>query len=174
MYRWTFDPAHCEVGFSARHMMFTRVRGTFSRWSGAIVADENGVIAAISAEIEVDSLSTHEAERDAHLRSPDFFDAASHPLMTFRSNRVRGDTSATFKVSGELTIRGTTRPVTLDVECTGGGVDVRGSTRRGYRARTSVNRHDFGLRWNQALELGGVLVSEQVDVEIEAQLIRHG
>ncbi len=173
MSSWSFDTSHSEVGFSVSHMVFARVRGTFPRWSGTVAADDAGVITGVSAGIEVESIDTHEAQRDGHLRSADFFDAANHPKMTFVSTGVRGDTATSFLLDGTLTIRGTTRPATLDVTFTGGGKDPWGNTRRGYRATTRINRRDFGLNWNQALELGGVLVGEVVEIQIETELVKQ-
>jgi polyisoprenoid-binding protein YceI len=172
MASWSLDTAHSEVGFSVRHMMFAKVRGQFRAWSGTVLADDEGRLSSLAADIDVESIDTREAQRDAHLRSPDFFDAASHPKMTFRSTAIRGDTARDFEVDGDLTIRGVTRPVTLNVEVTGGGKDPWGNLRRGYRATTRIDRHAFGLNWNQALELGGVLVGEHVDIEIEAQAVK--
>ena len=171
---WSIDTAHSEIGFSIRHMMFAKVRGSFTRWSGTVEGDEGGALSSVTAEIAVDSIDTREAQRDGHLKSPDFFDAASFPTMSFRSTGLRGDLRGSFQVDGELTIRGNTRPVTLDVERTGGGKDPWGNTRVGYRATARISRADFGLTWNAALELGGVLVGEQVDIEIETQLVRQG
>ena len=171
---WSIDTTHSEVSFTVRHMVFAKVRGSFLKWSGAVEADDNGAITALSATIETASIDTREAQRDGHLKSPDFFDAASFPTMSFRSTGLRGDLRGSFQVDGELTIRGNTRPVTLDVERTGGGKDPWGNTRVGYRATARISRADFGLTWNAALELGGVLVGEQVDIEIETQLVRQG
>lgn len=168
---WSFDTSHSEIAFSIRHMVFAKVRGSFTRWSGAVVADDSGTITALSADIEIDSIDTREAQRDSHLKSADFFDAATYPKMAFVSTGLRGDTAGSFQVDGALTIHGTTLPVTLTAEYTGGGKDPWGQTRRGYRAHTTLNRKDFGLTWNQALELGGVLVGEQVEIELEIQLV---
>jgi len=171
MSSWSFDTAHSEIGFSIRHMVFAKVRGSFNRWSGTIDGDASGALTGVSAEIEVDSIDTREAQRDTHLRSADFFDTASFPKMSFRSTAVRGDVNGEFQIDGDLSIRGTTKPVTLKVEYTGSGKDPWGNTRRGYRATTRIQRADFGLTWNAALELGGVLVGEAVDIEIETQVI---
>lgn len=173
MSSWSFDTAHSEVSFSVRHMVFAKVRGSFTRWSGNVLADATGALTGISAEIVVESIDTHEAQRDGHLRSADFFDVANHPTMTFASTAVRGDTSGAFHIDGDLTIRGTTLPVTLNVEFTGGGKDPWGNTRRGYRGTARVNRQEFGLTWNAALELGGVLVGDQIEIEIETQLVKQ-
>ena len=171
---WSFDTAHSEIAFSVRHMVFAKTRGSFRTWSGTLDGDAGGRITTLGVDVDVESIDTREAQRDTHLRSADFFDAANHPKMTFRSTAVRGDTAGKFQVDGELTIRGTARPVTLDAEFTGGGKDPWGNTRRGYRASTRINRSDYGLNWNQTLELGGVLVGEQVDIEIETELVQQG
>ena len=169
---WSIDTTHSEVSFTVRHMVFAKVRGSFLKWSGSVEADDNGGITALSATIETASIDTREAQRDGHLRSPDFFDAEAHPTMTFVSSGVRGDTNGSFVVDGTLTIRGASRPVALDVSYTGGGKDPWGNTRRGYRAVTKIDRRDFGLTWNAALELGGVLVGEQVEIEIEVEVVK--
>lgn len=170
---WSIDSTHSEVGFSVRHMMFAKVRGSFLKWSGTVEADDAGAITGLTASIETASVDTREAQRDGHLRSADFFDAETHPSMTFVSSAIRGDVNGSFAVDGTLTIRGTSRPVTLDVSFTGGGKDPWGNTRRGYRAVTRIDRRDFGLTWNAALELGGVLVGEQVDIEVEVELVKQ-
>lgn len=170
---WSIDTTHSELSFSVRHMMFAKVRGSFLKWTGSVEADDGGAITGLSASIETASIDTREAQRDGHLRSPDFFDSEAHPTMTFVSSAVRGDPNGVASVDGTLTIRGTARPVTLDLNFTGGGKDPWGNTRRGYRAVTRIDRRDFGLTWNAALELGGVLVGEQVDIEIEVELVKQ-
>lgn len=174
MATWSFDTTHSEISFSIRHMMFAKVRGTFAKWSGTVLSDDSGAITGVTAEIDVDTINTNESQRDAHLRSADFFDAATFPKIAFRSTGLRGDTAGAFEIDGDLTIHGVTRPVTLRAEFAGGGKDPWGNTRRGYRATARINRVDFGLTWNAALELGGVLVGEQVDLEIETQLVAQG
>lgn len=169
---WSFDTAHSEIAFSVRHMMFAKVRGAFGRWSGEVLGD--GAIEGVRVDVAVDSIDTREAQRDGHLRSADFFDVANHPTMSFRSTALRGDPEGAFTLEGELSIRGNTRPVSLQAEFTGGGKDPWGNSRRGYRARARLNRKDFGLSWNAALEMGGVLVGEEVEVEVEVQLVRQG
>lgn len=167
----SFDTAHSEIAFSVRHMVFAKVRGSFRTWRGAIEASEAGALTALTVEVDTASIDTREEGRDAHLRSADFFDVANHPSMSFRSTGVRGDTAGRFQIDGELTIRGTTRSVTLEAEFAGGGKDPWGNSRRGYRATARIDRSAFGLTWNQALELGGILVGEQVDIEVETQLV---
>lgn len=174
MSSWSIDIPHSQVSFSVRHMMFAKVRGSFGRWSGEVQSGPDGALTGVQAQIEVDSIDTREPQRDGHLRSPDFFDTANHPHMSFRSTALRGDPRGGFQLDGELSIRGNTRPVTLEVEATGEGRDPWGNTRRGYRATTRVRRADFGLTWNAALELGGVLVGEDVDIELEVQLVKQG
>lgn len=174
MSSWSIDTSHSELSFSVRHMMFAKVRGSFLRWTGSVDADDAGVLRGVGAEVQIDSIDTREAGRDAHLKSADFFDAANHPVMSFRSTGVSGDTSGRFQIAGELTIRGTTRAVSLDAEYTGGGKDPWGNVRRGYRATTRINRTDFGLNWNAALELGGVLVGEEVDIAVEVEVVKQG
>lgn len=167
---WSIDTTHSQVAFSIRHMMFAKVRGEFNQWSATLESDASGQLTGVKAEIQVASVDTREAQRDGHLRSADFFDVDSHPLMTFVGT-PEGDQSGRFRIVGALTIRGTTRPVTLDVQFLGAGKDPWGNQRRGFHASTSVNRHDFGLNWNAALELGGVLVGDQVEIEIDVQVV---
>lgn len=168
---WAFDTAHSEVGFSVRHMMISKVRGSFSRWKGSVSTSANGALAGVDVEVEIDSIDTREAQRDGHLKSPDFFNAAAFPTMRFVSSSVTGDTDGDFQIHGQLTIRDVTRDVTLSATFNGGGKDPWGNTRKGYHATTSINRTDFGLTWNQALELGGVLVGEKVEISLDIQLI---
>lgn len=174
MSTWSFDTAHSEVSFTVRHMVFAKVRGTFGRWSGTVATDDAGNLSAVGADIDIHSIDTREAQRDGHLKSPDFFDAANHPSMSFRSTAIQGNLAGTFTIDGTLTIRGNSRPVRLNAEFTGTGKDPWGNTRRGYRATARINRKEFGLTWNQALEFGGVMVGEDVEIEIETQLIRPG
>jgi polyisoprenoid-binding protein YceI len=173
--RWTLDPAHSSVGFSVRHMMITNVRGEFQRFAGELDFDPREPGAArLSATVEVASIFTREAQRDAHLRSADFFDVENHPTMTFTSRRVIA-VGAGHEVVGDLTIRGTTREVRLVVEdVTAEHTDPWGKRRIGASARAKIRRSDFGITWNAALELGGVLVGDEVTIHIEASLIRQG
>lgn len=168
---WTIDTTHSDVSFSVRHMVFARVRGHFTRWSAEVDADDAGALHGLRATIELDSVDTREAQRDAHLRSADFFDVENHPHMTFVSTAIEAHDGG-LRVTGDLTIRDATRPVTLRVEGTGTGKDPWGNQRQGYRATARIQRAQWGLTWNAALELGGVLVGEDVDIEIEAQLVR--
>lgn len=172
---WTFDPAHTQVEFSARHMMFTTVRGRFSDVSGTLVIDEEDPDnSRVEVEIDAKSIDTRVSDRDTHLRSEDFLDVEKHPEITFRSKRIEGayaEAGDEFRVVGDLTIRGTTKEVTLDARFEGRGIDPWGGERVGFSARTKIDRREWGLKWNQALEAGGVLVGNEVTIEIQAQAV---
>jgi len=167
--RWNIDPAHSNVEFVARHLVVTKVRGHFGKWTGHIDIDADDVTrSSAAATFEVESIDTREAQRDAHLRSADFLDAANHPQLTFATKKVEKDGSD-LKVTGDLTIRGTTREVTLQVESHGTNKDPWGNTKALFSAKTHINRKDYGVSFNAVLETGGVLVSEKVEIEIEIQ-----
>jgi polyisoprenoid-binding protein YceI len=170
---WTIDTDHSEIGFAVKHLMVATVKGSFRRFSGRVVLDENNVgKSVIEADIDVASIDTRQEQRDAHLRSADFFDADNFPVITFRSRKVEQLRHGYLRVVGDLTIRGTTREVVLDVEETGRGGDPWGNQRIGYNARTTINRDEFGLTWNQALETGGVLVSAEVKINVDLQIVK--
>lgn len=172
--KYEFDPSHSNVSFWVRHLMVAKVHGNFAKWAGTLVFDEqNPAATEIDVAIEAASIDTREPQRDDHLRSADFFDAANHPRLTYRATGAEKIGEARYRVSGNLTIRGTTRPVDLDVEYAGGAQDPWGNQRVGFSARASVNRKDFGLTWNQALETGGVLVGEKIEItlDVEAKLV---
>lgn len=170
---WQLDPAHTLVEFSVKHMMFTTVKGRFTGVSGSIrdVADDPAQ-SAVEATIEASTITTGDEQRDTHLRSGDFLDVENHPQITFRSRRIEG-TKERFKVIGDLTIRGTTREVVLDTTFNGVGKNPWGKTVAGFTAETEINRKDFGLTWNVALEAGGVLVGDRLKVTIEAQAVKQ-
>jgi polyisoprenoid-binding protein YceI len=174
--RWTLDPGHSAVGFSVRHLMITNVRGEFARFRGDVTYDPARPEATrIDATIEVASLDTRELKRDADLRSPLFFDAESHPAMTFVSKSARpaagGDEG--LDVIGDLTIRGVTREVTLSVRDVAlAPADMRGNPRIGATATAKIKRSDFGMTWNKALETGGVVVGDVVTITLEASLVK--
>lgn len=171
---WTVDPMHAELGFGVRHLMISTVRGRFGKVEGtAEVDDANPNNSKIEVTVDVNSIDTRQEMRDNHLRSADFFDAANHPTMHFVSTRIDGDVSKTFKVMGDLTIRGTTRPVTLDVTLEGRAKDPWGNDRAGFSATGHINRHDFGLNWNQALEAGGVTVGAEVKLTLDVEIVRQ-
>jgi len=169
---WNIDTSHSSIHFSVRHMMIAKVRGAFNAWSGSIAFDDANVSASkIQGEIDVASIDTAEPKRDGHLKSPDFFDAEKFPKITFASKKLEGSADK-FKVVGDLTLHGVTKEVSFDVAREGAGKDPWGNQRVAFSARGSLNRTDFGLKWNQALEAGGVLVGEKVDFEIEISAIQ--
>jgi len=172
--RWEIDSGHSGIQFSVRHMVIAKVRGQFARWSGNIFADGDDLEgSSVEAAIEVSSITTGVAERDAHLVSADFLDVANHPQITFKSARVRKLAGGALRLDGNLTIRGVTREVSLDVEVNGRTKDPWGHERAGFSARTSLERKEFGLTWNQLLETGGVVVGDRVDIEIEVEAVRQ-
>jgi len=171
--KWNIDVSHSGVHFTARHMMFAKVHGRFTRWSGTLEVDEQNPAAShVSAEIEAASIDTSEEKRDGHLRSADFFDAEKHPKITFKSTKVEAKGSAASRVTGDLTIRGVTKPVTLAVELLGKGKDPWGNERIVFSGSTSVDRKEFGLMWNQVLEAGGVLVGDKIDINLEIEAVK--
>ena len=170
---WHIDPRHSLAEFSVRHMMLSKVRGRFTSVSGTIVdAAEDPKLSSVKAAIDVTTLITGDPQRDEHLRSADFFDVANHPSITFESRRVSGSREH-FKVTGDLTIRGQTREVTLDVTYNGIGTDPLGRSVAGFTATTEINRKDFGLNWNVALEAGGVLVGDTARIDIELEAVKE-
>jgi polyisoprenoid-binding protein YceI len=176
---WQLDPTHSAVEFSVKHMMMTTVRGRFKELQATLTGDRDHPEAAgVEATIDVSSIDTGVADRDGHLRSADFFDAERHPHITFRSKRLEGSPPKQegdrFRLVGDLTIRDSTLEVTLDCEYEGRGTDPWGKTRAGFTFRTELDRQEWGLRWNQALETGGVLVANKVRVEGELQFVRQG
>ena len=170
---WEIDPSHQAFEFIARHLM-AKVRGRFPGVSGAATIAEVPEESTLEIEIDANSIDTKDETRDAHMRSDDFFGVEEHPTITFRSTAVRpGAGENEWKVDGDLTIRGNTRPVTVDVEFLGAGIDPWGNQRIGFSGVVpEVNREDWGLIWNAALEAGGFLLSKSVRLEIEAELIR--
>jgi polyisoprenoid-binding protein YceI len=171
--QWQIDPAHTEVEFAVRHLMISTVKGRFGQVTGTLTFDERDSSSLeLDVTIPVATVDTREEKRDAHLRSPDFFSAEQYPVMTFRSRRVEGNPFARFRVIGDLTIRGVTRPVVLDAALEGRGNDPWGNERLGYSASGRISRTDFGLTWNMALETGGVLVGDEVRIAINAELSR--
>ncbi|HUJ13720.1 MAG TPA: YceI family protein [Thermoanaerobaculia bacterium] len=173
---WEIDPAHTTIQFAVKHMMFTTVRGRFKSFSGSIEADvRNPNNSRVTVEIDAASIDTGVGDRDAHLKSADFLDVEHHPKITFRSKRVEGAAAKEhdrFKVTGDLTIHGKTIEVTLDAEYEGRGKDPWGGERAGAHARTEIDRRQWGLQWNQALETGGVLVGNSVKIELEVQAVK--
>ena len=171
---WQIDTSHSSVDFSIRHMMISTVRGTFERFSGTVEADEaNPTAALVDVQIEVASINTRDEKRDAHLRSPDFFDVDTYPTIRFKSKRVERTNDDTGKLIGDLTIKDVTREVVLDVEYAGQSRSPWGTTSAGFSATTKINRKDWGLNWNVALETGGVLVADEVKIHIEVELVKN-
>jgi polyisoprenoid-binding protein YceI len=170
---YTLDQTHSRIGFVARHAMVTKVRGSFNEFAGAGSFDaENPANSSLSLTIQAASIDTRNADRDAHLRSNDFFDMEQYPEITFQSTAVVPVDDEQYRVIGDLTIKGVTRPVTFDVELAGSAVDPYGNLRIGLEGSTTVNRKDFGITWNAALDAGGVLVGEKVVLEFEVSAVK--
>jgi polyisoprenoid-binding protein YceI len=172
--RWEIDSSHSSLHFSVRHLVIAKVRGSFERWSGTIqVPDGDFSRATVAVTIDASSIDTGVAERDAHLKSPDFFDAAQYPELRFVATRVQPRSLVDLDVVGDLTIRGITREVVLRVEHHGQAKDPWGNVRAAFTAKTSIDRKDFGLTWNQVLETGGVMVGDRVDIEAEIEAVKQ-
>ncbi len=169
---YALDPTHSRIGFVARHAMVTKVRGSFNEFDGSGYFDaENPTNSRLSLTIQAASIDTRNADRDGHLKSNDFFDMENHPQITFVSTAVEPLDAESYRVIGDLTIKGVTKPVTVDFEYTGTAVDPYLNTRIGFEGKTTVNRKDWGVNWNTALDAGGVLVSEKVTLEFEVSAI---
>lgn len=169
---WNIDNSHSSIGFTVRHMVFAKVHGRFDKWTAKLEMDDANVTASkVTVEIDASSINTNEEKRDGHLKSGDFLDVAKFPHVTFASKRVekKGDH---LHLIGDLTIHGVTKEVSLETEQTGAGKDPWGNARVAFTAKTSIARKDFGLTWNQALEAGGVLVGDKVEIEIEIQAVK--
>ncbi|MDP8969462.1 MAG: YceI family protein [Actinomycetota bacterium] len=169
---YEIDPAHSVVEFVVRHLGLAKVRGRFNEFTGTIDVAEDIAQSSVRVTIQAASIDTRDADRDAHLRSADFLDADNHPTLEFRSTRLRQE-GGDWLLDGELTVRGVTRPVTLEVEFEGAAKDPWGNTRLGFSADTTINREDFGLTWNQALETGGWLVGKDVKIELSTEAIQQ-
>jgi polyisoprenoid-binding protein YceI len=171
---WQIDSVHSRVAFSVRHMMISKVRGRFENFSGVIDFDENNPTdSTVNVEIEAASINTRAEDRDNHLRSADFLDVENHPTLTFVSKRVEVTSDNSGKLIGDLTVRGVTNEVVLDVEYAGQAKSPWGTTSAGFSATTTINRKDWGLEWNQTLETGGVLVGDKISIDIELELIKQ-
>jgi polyisoprenoid-binding protein YceI len=171
---WRIDPAHSHIQFAVRHMMISTVRGEFERFGGTISFDpENPEQSEVSVRIDAASINTRQPDRDAHLRSADFFNAEEYPVILFESKRIETAGTNSGRVIGDMTIRGVTREVVLDVEYAGMARSPWGATSAGFSATTTLDRKDWGLTWNQALETGGVLVGDRIRVSIEVEIIRQ-
>ncbi len=171
---YTIDPAHSRIGFVARHAMITKVRGSFDEFEGSGELDSvNPTNSSFQLTIKTASIDTRNADRDGHLKSNDFFDMEKYPEITFQSTRVEPVDATHFDVTGDLTIKETTKPVTVPLEFTGAAVDPFGNHRIGLEGSTEINRKDWGVNWNAVLEAGGMLVSEKVTLEFEVSAIKN-
>ncbi len=170
---WQIDPAHTNVEFTVRHMMISNVKGQFQKTAGTITANGSDAASAqIDATIDASSVDTRVEKRDMHLKSPDFLDVAKYPTITFKSTKVEAEGPNKWKVTGDLTLHGVTKPVVLDVEGSGPPIQVMGNTRAGASATAKINRSDFGLTWNKALEAGGVMVGDAVAISIDVEAVK--
>jgi len=170
---YDLDVAHSRLGFVARHAMVTKVRGSFTEFAGSFDLDTSNVPASTTqVSIEVASIDTGNAQRDGHLRTNDFFDAPNHPRISFTSTRVEQTAEDIFAVTGDLTIKGTTRPITIELVYTGSAVDPYGNTRIGFEGVSTIKRSDFGITFNATLDTGGVLVSDEITLEFDISAIK--
>jgi polyisoprenoid-binding protein YceI len=165
---WTIDPAHSEVSFSVRHLLISKVKGKFEKFDATFITGENPLDSSVTAKAHVQSINTNDENRDGHLRTNEFFDAENHPELSFVSTGVRAEGKG-YLVDGDLTIKGVTKPVTFDLEFGGFMTDPYGNYKAGLTATAKVNRHDFNVSWNAALETGGMLVGDDVTITIELQ-----
>ncbi len=167
---WTIDPVHSEVGFSVRHMMVSKVRGKFGTFNGEVVTGADPLASSVTAEVDLSSIDTGNADRDAHIRSADFFEVDANKTMTYRSTGVRVD-GDNYVLDGELTLKGVTKPVPLRLEIGGFGPDAYGGTRAGFTATGEIKRSDFAVDFNAALETGGVVVGDKVNLHLEIEAV---
>jgi polyisoprenoid-binding protein YceI len=167
---WSIDPVHSEVGFAARHMMVSKVRGKFRTFSGQIVTGADPLDSSVTAEIDMASIDTGHDQRDAHIRSADFFEVETYPTMTYRSTGVRRHGDG-YILDGKLTLKGVTRDVPLTLELNGFGPDPYGGTRAGFTATAEINRRDFGVNFSAVMETGGAVVSDKVTIQLEIEAV---
>jgi len=172
---WNLDAPHSNLDFTVKHMMISNVRGNFKDFSVNIIADNNDFSnAQVEVEINVDSIHTGQEQREGHLKSPDFFDVANYPKATFKSNSIqKAGAEGEYKINGDLTIRGVTKPVTVDAEFNGTGNDPYGNEKAGFDFKTVINRSDFGLNWNAPLEAGGVMVSDHIKISGGLEMLKQ-
>lgn len=171
---WQVDKAHSSVGFTVRHLVIAKVSGQFNDFSGKFVFDTDNLAAGMAEmTVAVNSVNTNDTKRDDHLRSPDFFDVAGFPNMTFKSKSVHDVDGENFKITGDLTIRDVTKEVTFDCTFNGVMVDPWGNTKSGFSATTRVNRQDFNVKWNKSLDAGGVVVGDEVTINLELELTKE-
>ena len=167
---WSIDPVHSDVGFTARHMMVSKVRGKFRTFSGQLVTGDNPLDSSVTAEIDLSSIDTGSEQRDAHIRSADFFEVETYPTMTYRSTGVRRHGSD-YVLDGELTLKGVTKEVPLALELNGFGPDPYGGTRAGFTATGEINRRDFGVNFSAVMETGGAVVSDKITIHLEIEAV---
>jgi len=169
---WNIDASHSQVGFAVKHLVISNVRGEFAKYAGRIALDDADVTrSTVEATIDVNSISTKNADRDAHLKSPDFFDAAKYPTMTFKSSKVEKAGQDKLRVTGDLTLHGVTKPVVLEVATTPEVKGMFGETRRGFAATTKISRKEFGLTWNKAVEAGPA-VGDEVAIALDLEVVK--
>jgi polyisoprenoid-binding protein YceI len=168
---YDIDPSHTELGFAVRHMAVSKVRGRLSKFQGTLVLAEDPADSKVTVSIDATSVDTRDETRDAHLRTNDFFDVENHPTWTFVSTSIKPEGPTDFKVGGDLTIRGVTKPVTLDVSLEGVVKDPYGNHRVGFSASTSINREEFGVAFGAVMEAGGLVVAKKVDIQIELEAV---
>ncbi|MGH2664469.1 YceI family protein [Flavobacterium sp.] len=172
--KWTIDPTHSEIGFKVKHMMFTNVSGKFENYDANIVTENDDFTkASIDFSADINSIDTHNSDRDNHLKSADFFDVDNHPKMTFKASSFTKTSDDKYELAGDLSLKGVTKFVQLSTEYSGLMKDPWGNTKVGLTISGKINRKDWGLNWNSALETGGVLVGEDVNLNIELQLIKQ-
>ncbi|MBZ5728918.1 MAG: YceI family protein [Acidobacteriia bacterium] len=171
--KWNFDPVHSTIAFSVRHLMIAKVHGQFKAWTGSLLLDEaEPANSSVEVLIEAASVDTREGQRDDHLRSPDFLDAPKFPHIAFRSTKVEKTADDRYRVAGSFTIRDVTRAMVLEVEYLGRTKDPWGGERSGFAAKTSIDRKDYGLKFNMPLEGGGVLVGDRVDIALDIEAVK--
>lgn len=172
--KWVIDPTHTNIGFKVKHLMISTVSGEFTKFEGsAETQGDSFASAAISFTAQTDSITTHNEQRDNHLKSADFFDAANHPTVTFKSTSFEKNGADEFTLNGDLTIRGTTKPISLKVEYSGTVQDPYGNTKAGFSLDGKINRKDFGLAWSAVTEAGSIVVSDEIKLAIEVQLVKQ-
>ena len=172
--KWGFDPAHSKVKFSVAHMMISEVDGQFNKYDGTVSAEQkNFSDAQISFTIDVNSIDTDNADRDKHLKSPDFFNTDEHPSISFKSTGMKPDGEGKYKLTGDFTMLGVTKPITLDVKFGGTIKDPYGNTKAGFKITGTINRNDWGLKYNSVMDTGGLMIGEEVDIVCNIELIRQ-
>jgi polyisoprenoid-binding protein YceI len=168
---WTIDPVHSEVGFSVRHMMVSKVRGRFTKFSGEVVTGADPLQSSVTAEIDLGSIDTGQEQRDNHIRSADFFEVETYPTMTYRSTGIRVE-DGEYILDGELTLKGVTKTVPLTLEINGFGPDPYGGTRAGFTATGEINRRDFNVNFNAPMQNGGVVVADRIQLHLEIEAVK--